>query len=105
MPAVKAGWIDPETIVIDAKSGVSGAGRGVSLGVHYSEVNENFNAYKVNKHQHMPEIEQVLSREAGREVVTTFTTHLVPMTRGIMSTMYAEINGDADGGRFCRLVS
>ncbi len=93
VPAVKAGWIDPDTIVIDAKSGVSGAGRGVSLGVHYSEVNENLKAYKVNKHQHIPEIEQVLSREAGREVVTTFTTHLVPMTRGIMSTMYAEING------------
>jgi len=93
IPAVKAGWIDPDTIIIDAKSGVSGAGRGVNLGVHYAEVNENFKAYKVNKHQHIPEIEQTLSLEAGRDVVTTFTTHLVPMTRGIMSTMYAELNG------------
>lgn len=93
IPAVKAGWVDPDTIIIDAKSGVSGAGRGVNLGVHYAEVNENFKAYKVNKHQHIPEIEQVLSQEAGREVVTTFTTHLVPMTRGIMTTMYGELNG------------
>ena len=61
IPAVEAGWIDPSTIIIDAKSGVSGAGRGVSLGAHYSEVNENFKAYKINKHQHIPEIEQVLS--------------------------------------------
>ncbi|MEW9702553.1 N-acetyl-gamma-glutamyl-phosphate reductase [Paenibacillus sp. SI8] len=93
IPSVEAGWIDPSTIIIDAKSGVSGAGRGVNLGVHYSEVNENFTAYKVNKHQHIPEIEQALSRVAGKPVVTTFTTHLVPMTRGIMSTMYATLNG------------
>jgi N-acetyl-gamma-glutamyl-phosphate reductase len=92
VPALAAGWIDPDTIIIDAKSGVSGAGRGVNLGVHYAEINENFYAYKVNKHQHTPEIEQVLSRVAGRPVITTFTTHLVPMTRGIMSTMYAKLN-------------
>ncbi|MBW7458625.1 N-acetyl-gamma-glutamyl-phosphate reductase [Paenibacillus sepulcri] len=91
IPAVKAGYIDPATIIIDAKSGVSGAGRGVNLGSHYSEVNENFSAYKLNKHQHNPEIEQVLSAEAGYPVVTTFSTHLVPMTRGIMSTMYATV--------------
>jgi len=103
IPAVKAGWIDPDTIIIDAKSGVSGAGRGVNLGVHYSEVNENFKAYKVNKHQHIPEIEQVLSREAGRDVVVTFTTHLVPMTRGIMSTMYGEINGSRTEQDFIEL--
>ena len=93
IPAVKAGCIDPSTIIIDAKSGVSGAGRGVSLGTHYSELNENFKAYKINKHQHIPEIEQVLTDIAGEPVVTTFTTHLVPMTRGIMSTMYAKVNG------------
>lgn len=91
LPAVAEGYIDPATIIIDAKSGVSGAGRGASLGTHYSELNENFKAYKVNKHQHIPEIEQVLSDTAGRPVVTTFTTHLVPMTRGIMSTMYATV--------------
>jgi N-acetyl-gamma-glutamyl-phosphate reductase len=92
IPALKSGWIDPKTIIIDAKSGVSGAGRKVGLGVHYAEINENFVAYKINKHQHIPEIEQVLSDEAGHEVVTTFTTHLVPMTRGIMCTMYAQLN-------------
>ncbi|MFC0211092.1 N-acetyl-gamma-glutamyl-phosphate reductase [Paenibacillus chartarius] len=93
VPAVKAGWIDPATIIIDAKSGVSGAGRGLSQTVHYAEANENLSAYKVNRHQHIPEIEQTLSDVAGRPVVTTFTTHLVPMTRGIMSTMYASIVG------------
>jgi N-acetyl-gamma-glutamyl-phosphate reductase len=91
IPALDAGWIDPATLIVDAKSGVSGAGRGLGLGVHYSEINENFMAYKVNKHQHIPEIEQALSRVAGKEVVTTFTTHLVPMTRGILCTMYASL--------------
>ncbi|MFC5401712.1 N-acetyl-gamma-glutamyl-phosphate reductase [Cohnella soli] len=102
-PAVKAGWIDPDTIIIDAKSGVSGAGRGASLGTHYSEINENFKAYKINKHQHTPEIEQVLSEAAGRPVATTFTTHLVPMTRGIMATMYAKINGKRTDADFVEL--
>jgi N-acetyl-gamma-glutamyl-phosphate reductase len=91
VPALAAGWIVPESIIVDAKSGVSGAGRGLSQTFHYSEINENFLAYKINKHQHTPEIEQVLSRVAGREVVTTFTTHLVPMTRGILCTIYAEL--------------
>jgi N-acetyl-gamma-glutamyl-phosphate reductase len=103
IPAVKAGWIDPATIIVDAKSGVSGAGRGVSLNVHYAEVNENFSAYKVNKHQHIPEIEQALSRVAGHEVVTTFTTHLVPMTRGIMATMYGTISGGHSEEEFIQL--
>ncbi|WP_274654159.1 N-acetyl-gamma-glutamyl-phosphate reductase [Paenibacillus humicola] len=93
VPAVKEGFIDPSTIIIDAKSGVSGAGRGVSLGNHFSEVNENFKAYKINQHQHIPEIEMVLSDAAGKPVTTTFTTHLVPMTRGIMSTIYASVIG------------
>ncbi|AJY74502.1 N-acetyl-gamma-glutamyl-phosphate reductase [Paenibacillus beijingensis] len=91
VPALAAGWIDPSTIIVDAKSGVSGAGRGASLGTHYSELNENFKAYKLNKHQHIPEIEQVLTDVAGREVTATFTTHLVPMTRGIMATIYASL--------------
>jgi N-acetyl-gamma-glutamyl-phosphate reductase len=94
IPAVAEGWIDPSTIIIDGKSGVSGAGRGANLGTHYSEINENFKAYKINQHQHIPEIEQVLTRVAGKPVVTTFTTHLVPMTRGIMCTMYASIVGE-----------
>jgi N-acetyl-gamma-glutamyl-phosphate reductase len=96
IPAVKAGWIDPATIIVDAKSGVSGAGRGLGLAVHYAEANENFSAYKVNRHQHIPEIEQTLTDiNGGNKVTVTFTTHLVPMTRGIMSTMYASIVGGA----------
>lgn len=90
-PAVQAGWIDPDSIIIDAKTGVSGSGRGLAMNAHFSEVNENFKAYKVNQHQHTPEIEMVLARAAGRPVTTTFTTHLAPMTRGIMSTMYATV--------------
>ncbi|GAB2719679.1 N-acetyl-gamma-glutamyl-phosphate reductase [Paenibacillus thermoaerophilus] len=91
VPLVQAGWIDLDSIIIDAKSGVSGAGRGMSLTTHFSEVNENFFAYKINKHQHTPEIEQTLSRVAGRPVTLTFTPHLVPMTRGILSTIYAKL--------------
>ncbi|GAB7055683.1 MULTISPECIES: N-acetyl-gamma-glutamyl-phosphate reductase [unclassified Paenibacillus] len=90
-PIAASGWMDPKSVIADAKSGVSGAGRGLSLTVHYSEINENFLAYKVNKHQHTPEIEQTLSRLAGEEIVMTFTTHLVPMTRGILSTIYVNL--------------
>ncbi|CAM2935695.1 N-acetyl-gamma-glutamyl-phosphate reductase [Paenibacillus sediminis] len=93
IPLLSAGWIDHRTIIIDAKSGVSGAGRGTSLLIHYSEMNENFKAYKVNRHQHIPEIEQTLSEALGEDVTVTFTTHLVPMTRGIMTTMYATLTG------------
>jgi N-acetyl-gamma-glutamyl-phosphate reductase len=91
-PLLKAGWIDPDSIIVDAKTGVSGGGRGLNLSFHYSEINENFHAYKVNKHQHTPEIEQALSRVAGREIVMTFTPHLAPMTRGILSTIYVKMN-------------
>jgi len=103
VPALQAGWIDPGTIIIDAKSGVSGAGRGASLGTHYSELNENLRAYKLNQHQHIPEIEMVLSDVAGQEVVTTFTTHLVPMTRGIMATTYAAVQGEHSTADFIDL--
>ncbi len=103
IPAVTSGWIDSKSIIIDAKSGVSGAGRGLSLNVHYSEINENFKAYKVNKHQHIPEIEQILSRVSGEPITTTFTTHLVPMTRGIMCTMYATVKDDHSQSEFVDL--
>ncbi|AIQ14798.1 N-acetyl-gamma-glutamyl-phosphate reductase [Paenibacillus durus] len=103
IPAVKAGWIRPESIIVDAKSGVSGAGRGVNVGVHYAEVNENFKAYKINKHQHIPEIEQALTEIAGEKVTVTFTTHLVPMTRGIMTTIYAGMTGDYSEQDFIEL--
>ncbi len=102
-PAVQAGWIDPDSIVIDAKSGVSGAGRGLSLSAHFSEVNENFKAYKVNRHQHTPEIEQTLSHAAGRPVAVTFTPHLVPMTRGIMCTCYAQVKEPRQDADFVEL--
>ncbi|OXM14107.1 N-acetyl-gamma-glutamyl-phosphate reductase [Paenibacillus herberti] len=103
LPAIKAGWIDPDTIIIDAKSGVSGAGRGASLGTHYSELNESLKAYKLNKHQHTPEIERFVSDAAGREVITTFTPHLVPMSRGIMSTMYAKLTKERSDEEFVEL--
>lgn len=95
IPALDRGLIDPATIIIDAKSGVSGAGRGLKLTSHFSEVNENFFAYKINSHQHTPEIEQTLSDVAGQPVTVTFTTHLVPMTRGILCTAYATAKGGA----------
>jgi N-acetyl-gamma-glutamyl-phosphate reductase len=91
IPLLKTNLADEKSIIIDAKSGVSGAGRGLSLTAHYSEINENLKAYKLGKHQHIPEIEQVLSDESGSPVTITFTTHLVPMTRGIMCTMYVNL--------------
>ncbi|MCR8660549.1 N-acetyl-gamma-glutamyl-phosphate reductase [Paenibacillus endoradicis] len=94
IPALQANLIDHSSIIIDAKSGVSGAGRGASVANHYAELNENFKAYKVNKHQHIPEVEMVLSQIAEEPVTVTFTTHLVPMTRGILSTMYAKLKSD-----------
>ncbi|UFJ40019.1 N-acetyl-gamma-glutamyl-phosphate reductase [Brevibacillus humidisoli] len=91
LPLAKSGWADPHSWIIDAKSGVSGAGRGVSLGVHYSEVNESVSAYKVGQHQHTPEIEQELTRQSGVETIIQFTPHLIPMTRGILVTAYAQL--------------
>ncbi len=115
-PLLSGNLIDPATIIADSKSGVSGAGRGASLGVHFCEVNEGFKAYKVAEHRHTPEIEQELGVLAGRPVTINFTPHLVPMTRGILSTVYAglkegvtEKDVDAafekfyDGARFVRL--
>lgn len=86
---IKQGMASPEGIIVDAKSGVSGAGRSAALESLFSEVNESVHAYKVGKHRHTPEIEQALSLAAGRDVVITFTPHLIPMDRGILSTMYA----------------
>ncbi len=87
-PFLRAGVAELEGIVIDAKSGVSGAGRGASLGTHFSEVNENVKPYNVIGHRHTPEIEQELSAVAGVPVNVTFTPHLIPMTRGILATVY-----------------
>jgi len=90
-PLLHYGLVRPETVIADSKSGVSGAGRGASLAVHFCEVNEGFKAYKVCEHRHTPEIEQELGRLAGRPVTINFTPHLVPMSRGILSTVYASI--------------
>ncbi|MFO1022944.1 MAG: N-acetyl-gamma-glutamyl-phosphate reductase [Planctomycetales bacterium] len=90
-PLVKAGWIEQSGIIIDAKSGVSGAGRTPKLGNLYSECNESFTAYSVGKHRHTPEIDQVLSDVAGSKVEVVFTPHLVPMDRGILCTIYPRL--------------
>ncbi|MED3562456.1 N-acetyl-gamma-glutamyl-phosphate reductase [Bacillus xiapuensis] len=91
LPILKTSLADSKTIIIDAKSGVSGAGRGLSLTSHYAEINENIRAYKLGAHQHIPEIEQTLSDESKTPITVTFTTHLVPMTRGIMCTTYVNL--------------
>ncbi|MEM6798123.1 MAG: N-acetyl-gamma-glutamyl-phosphate reductase [Planctomycetota bacterium] len=93
-PLLKAGLVAAEGIVIDAKSGVSGAGRNPKPNLHFPEANESFAAYGVGTHRHMPEIDQVLGDAAGRPLQVLFTPHLVPMDRGILSTIYAQPIGD-----------
>ncbi len=90
-PLVKAGLIQPDTLIIDAKSGTSGAGRGAKVDSLYCEVNENIKAYGVASHRHTPEIEEQLGYAAGRPVTISFTPHLVPMNRGILVTAYASL--------------
>ena len=96
-PLVKEGLIDPDTLIIDAKSGTSGAGRGAKLPNLFCEVNENMKAYGVTNHRHTPEIEEQLGYAAGKEIMVNFTPHLVPMNRGILATEYATLNKKADG--------
>ena len=88
IPLIKAKAIDADEIVIDAKSGMTGAGRAAKEEMLFSEVSEGIHAYGVGHHRHMAELDQEFSRAAGREVVVTFTPHLVPMNRGILSTIY-----------------
>lgn len=90
-PLLKENYIDPTTVIVDAKSGVTGAGRSPSRISHYAEINDNLNIYKVNEHQHIPEIEQQLSLWNKDVRPITFSTHLVPIGRGIMATMYAKL--------------
>ena len=96
-PLVKEGLIDPQTLIIDAKSGTSGAGRGAKVNNLYCEVNENIKAYVVATHRHTPEIEEQLGYAAGKEILVNFTPHLVPMNRGILVTEYATLTKKADG--------
>ncbi len=89
VPLLRDGLMDSDSLVADAKSGVSGAGRSASLTTHFCEVNESYKPYKVAVHRHNPEMDEVLSREANCEVHITFVPHLVPMTRGMLTTIYA----------------
>ena len=92
-PLVCGGLIEPTGIIIDAKSGVSGAGRAPKVGTLYAECNESISAYGVGTHRHQPEIDQVLSTASGKPVEVLFTPHLTPMNRGILCTMYATPTG------------
>lgn len=96
-PLVKEGLIDPTTLIIDAKSGTSGAGRGAKVPNLFCEVNENMKAYGVATHRHTPEIEEQLGYAAGKEIMVNFTPHLVPMNRGILATEYASLVKKPDG--------
>ena len=98
-PLVKAGLVDPDTVIIDAKSGTSGAGRGAKIDNLFCEVNENIKAYGVATHRHTPEIEQELSAAAGRPMCVSFTPHLIPMNRGILATAYAALKDGADAAQ------
>ncbi len=89
-PIVACNSIDLNTIIIDAKSGVTGAGRKAAEGFLFSEINEDFKAYKVNMHQHAPEINQELSKLAGKKINITFVPHLLPLSRGILATIYVK---------------
>lgn len=93
-PLVKEGIIDPNTIIIDAKSGTSGAGRGAKVDNLFCEVNENMKAYGVATHRHTPEIEEQLGYACGEKITINFTPHLVPMNRGILATAYASLKKD-----------
>ena len=93
-PLVKEGLIDPKSIIVDAKSGTSGAGRGAKVPNLFCEVNENCKAYGVATHRHTPEIEEQLTYAAGEEVIINFTPHLIPMQRGILATAYGNLKKD-----------
>ena len=90
-PALRAGAVETEGLVADAKSGTTGAGRGLAQNTHFPDCNEAFSAYKVAAHRHTPEIEQTLTRVAGKRATVTFVPHLLPVNRGILSTIYARL--------------
>jgi len=92
VPSLVSGIINADSIIIDAKSGVTGAGRKASMDFFYSEINEGVKAYKIDTHQHMPEINQLLSSAADKKIDVTFCPHLIPMNRGILETIYMKLN-------------
>ncbi len=104
-PLLKAGCLDPDSLIIDAKSGTSGAGRAAQTGTMYCEVTDGFRAYKVGAHRHTPEIEQELGKLCDREMTVSFTPHLVPMSRGMLSTIYADLRGNYEQVEVERVVA
>jgi len=96
IPAILAGAVSVEGIVVDAKSGATGAGRKADIALSFCEINENFKAYKINEHQHKPEIDKILSDVSGKGVDVIFVPHLVPMNRGILSTIYMKLRKGLD---------
>ena len=94
VPLLQGGLISPGSLIADSKSGVSGAGRAPSLTSHICEAGESFKAYKVTAHRHTPEMAAILTQAAGQEVRFTFTPHLLPMSRGMLSTIYADLSGE-----------
>jgi len=105
IPLVEAAMIDADDIIIDAKSGVSGAGRAAKEGSLYAEVTEGINAYGIASHRHAPEIEQGLSAAAGRAITVNFTPHLMPMSRGILSSIYVRLVGGAKAADLRAILS
>lgn len=95
-PLLKTDWVNLDSIISDSKSGVSGAGRKPSLTTHFTEVNEGISPYGLAGHRHTPEMEQELSGLAGKPVQVTFSPHLIPMTRGMLSTVYINLNESLD---------
>ncbi len=91
VPLLQKGWVNPGSLIADSKSGVSGAGRSLSLTTHFCEVHGSFKAYKVARHRHAPEMNEVLGDAAGTPVHITFVPHLVPMSRGMQTTIYADL--------------
>lgn len=99
IPLLKEKLIDPQAITIDAKSGVTGAGRGAQQNHLYTEISEGISAYGIANHRHAPEIEQGLSKASGEKVIVSFTPHLMPMNRGILSTIYVKMNKGVDAAK------
>ncbi|MGB6045060.1 MAG: N-acetyl-gamma-glutamyl-phosphate reductase [Pirellulales bacterium] len=102
-PMLQHGLIDPEDIIIDSKSGVSGAGRTPKMTTHYPECNESISAYNIGRHRHTPEIDLILSKAAGKPVSVLFTPHLVPMDRGILTTTYSRPTGEVSEDELLQL--
>jgi N-acetyl-gamma-glutamyl-phosphate reductase len=102
-PALRNKLIQRDSIIIDSKSGLTGAGRELSASSHYAECNESMSAYKIGSHRHTPEIEQELSAALGEKIIVSFTPHLLPVNRGILSTIYAKAIGPVDINKLIEL--